>query len=223
VPRNAHKRHAPPALRALMRLVNSVSPQVELRSTVGRERGILTLLRSSAFRRYRKLTGPIRADTILRLLIDPKNIPLTFNAALAKYNLLRDGRDWLRAIAKRFRDPSTNRAKLFSLPPLQKSRVTVRTDGGAILHFAPHPLLQALEGVDASRIRRCPICGKIYWAGRSDTGACKKRCKGTLRTRKWRGQYQERYKPRRIAKKEQTETQRLSKSSTPEGYAGKRT
>jgi hypothetical protein len=198
-----------------MRLVNSVSPQIELRSAVGREREILTLLRSSAFRRYRKLTGQIRPDTILRIFNDSRKFPETFNVTLARYNLLRDSRDWLRAIAKRFRDPSAKRAKLFSLPPVQRLRVTARTDERAILHFAPHPLLKALEGTDATRIRRCPICGKIYWAERIDSGACKKTCKGTRRTRKWRIRYQERYKPRRIAKKEQTESEHSSKHRAP--------
>jgi hypothetical protein len=60
------------------------------------------------------------------------------------------------------------------------------------------PLIEALLGVDIRRIRECPICGNFYWAGRIDQPGCSGKCTGTLRTRRWRNNYPERYKLRRI-------------------------
>src|SRR5262249_24911680 len=37
-------------------------------------------------------------------------------------------------------------------------------------------LSRALSDVEASRIRRCQNCGKIYWAGRIDQPCCSKSC-----------------------------------------------
>ena len=63
-----------------------------------------------------------------------------------------------------------------------------------------HPLLLALEGVELVRIRECRICGKIFWAGRTDQFCCTTRCANVLRTRRWRERYPERYKQQRYDK-----------------------
>jgi hypothetical protein len=68
-----------------------------------------------------------------------------------------------------------------------------------------HPLLRALEGVEIARIRECPTCGKIFWAGRIDQPCCTKRCAGIRRTRLWRGIYPDKYKQQRFAKAQQAD------------------
>jgi hypothetical protein len=48
------------------------------------------------------------------------------------------------------------------------------------------PLYEPLLGVEASRIRECPICYKIFWAGRRDQVGCSPQCSKVVRTRRWR-------------------------------------
>src|ERR1700746_1241805 len=70
-----------------------------------------------------------------------------------------------------------------------------------------HPFLRALEDVELGRIRECPICGNIFWAGRIDRPCCKKKCAKIRRTRRWRDKYLSRYKESRIQKAEQKNTE----------------
>lgn len=64
----------------------------------------------------------------------------------------------------------------------------VRFHGGL---FNDH-LLRLLEGIDARRIRPCPICGELFYAFRvgvkekTSSKACSERCNDRLRTRNWR-------------------------------------
>lgn len=64
--------------------------------------------------------------------------------------------------------------------------------------FELHYIFQALQGVQAYRIRNCPICRRIFWAGRIDQAACSKQCNQTRRARLWRKNYQEKYKAQRF-------------------------
>jgi hypothetical protein len=110
--------------------------------------------------------------------------------------------------------------------------VSVRPDAGGNLRILHDPLLQALQGVEASRIRECPICGRIFWAGRVDRPCCGKRCAGVRRTRRWRDRYPEKYKPQRIKKAEaadalgdkaaQFECERKKLESLPEYNSARR-
>jgi hypothetical protein len=69
--------------------------------------------------------------------------------------------------------------------------VSVQTDAGGFLRVLYDPLLQALVGVPAERIRECSHCGKIYWAGRKDKLACDQ-CTHALRQRNYRQRRDER-------------------------------
>lgn len=62
------------------------------------------------------------------------------------------------------------------------------------------PLLQALEGVEVSRIRECARCHQIFWAQRTDQLCCGRRCAHILRTRRWRQAYDEKYHLQRVRK-----------------------
>ena len=75
--------------------------------------------------------------------------------------------------------------------------VTLRADTEGKCHLEHHPLLRALEGIELFRIRECPICGQIYWAGRMDKPCCTRKCAGIRRTRRWREGYVEKYKHQR--------------------------
>ena len=87
--------------------------------------------------------------------------------------------------------------------------ISVRADEAGNMQLEPHPLLTAINGVEAARIRECPICGKIFWAGRIDKPACKPPCVGVLRTRRHRERYPE-YKHQRYKKEEEPEARHRS-------------
>jgi hypothetical protein len=46
--------------------------------------------------------------------------------------------------------------------------------------------LAALEGVEAIRVRQCPVCSRFFYAFRKDQKACSKRCNSARRVRDWR-------------------------------------
>jgi hypothetical protein len=64
--------------------------------------------------------------------------------------------------------------------------------------FRLHYIFQALQGVQAYRIRKCPICSRIFWAGRIDQAACSKQCNQTRRARIWRKNHQEKSRAQRF-------------------------
>lgn len=81
--------------------------------------------------------------------------------------------------------------------------VSVRSDAAGKLRIEHDSLLRALEGVETKRIRECPICGKLYWAGRLDKPACKTECDHVLRQRRYRERYSEKYKLQRYRRAEE--------------------
>jgi hypothetical protein len=83
--------------------------------------------------------------------------------------------------------------------------VSGQADQDGKFRVTHHPLLHALEGVELTRIRECPICGKLFWAGRIDQACCTKGCAGIRRTRLWRGNYPDKYKQQRFAKAQQAD------------------
>lgn len=61
-------------------------------------------------------------------------------------------------------------------------------------------LFKVLEDIEIERIRECPICEKLFWAGRLDQSACSPRCSNVRRGRAWRSKYHEQYKQQRKQK-----------------------
>jgi len=55
-----------------------------------------------------------------------------------------------------------------------------------VLRVEISPFLAMLDGIEANRIRLCPICKGIFWAGRRDKSACSPQCSLTLRQRRLR-------------------------------------
>jgi hypothetical protein len=51
--------------------------------------------------------------------------------------------------------------------------------------------LDALAGAEAGRLRRCPICERIFYALRLTQRACSKRCNQNRRVRQWRNKQSE--------------------------------
>ncbi len=65
------------------------------------------------------------------------------------------------------------------------------------LGFAKPQVVWLLEEIEAERIRECPVCGRLFWAGRLDQSACRPKCSNVLRARTWREKYGHRNKPRK--------------------------
>ena len=129
---------------------------------------------------------------------------------------------------------SNNQLTTASVPVGQylENLVSVKTDAGGNLRIQHDPLLQALDGVEVRRIRECPVCGALYWAGRLDKPACKYKCVHVLRQRRYRKNYLEKYKLQRDSKTEdkhrpediavQLERERKELESLPEYYSARR-
>lgn len=59
-------------------------------------------------------------------------------------------------------------------------------------------LIHALSLESHFNVGRCQICEKFFLRVRKDQKCCSHKCANLFRTRKWRGKYQESYKPQRI-------------------------
>ena len=62
------------------------------------------------------------------------------------------------------------------------------------------PGIEELRDFDYLRIRHCPRCMTLFFAGRLQQKACPEPCAHILRTLRWRAAYQEKYKQQRINK-----------------------
>jgi hypothetical protein len=70
---------------------------------------------------------------------------------------------------------------------LPEGPVFFETNSKGKLEIEFHPVLKMLRGIkDAERIRKCRVCEKLFWAGRSDKWCCSPRCLGLNRIRQWR-------------------------------------
>jgi predicted nucleic acid-binding Zn ribbon protein len=67
--------------------------------------------------------------------------------------------------------------------------VDVYIDDGGFFRVRVDEFLEAIDGVEASRVRSCEVCGIIFWAGRRDQLCCSTKCARVLRTRRWRARY----------------------------------
>jgi hypothetical protein len=134
------------------------------------------------FPAFRQYLGPLYGERI--------------SSAHSKYQQLRAARQTLRAIIVAGKD--NFRYKEIRLKNIHDALVELPIDEQGRIQVSPSPIVKALEGVEAFRIRLCPVCGKIFWAGRLDQPCCTPVCAHVLRTRRWRENYQEKYKQQRI-------------------------
>ena len=131
----------------------------------------------------RNFLGPVRRDT--------------FSKLGHKYTFLREAVDVLRSIAR------TGAAKLRQGDFLYPVGNFICTDEDGKIQFIKSTIVTVLEGVEAGRIRECPICQNIFWAGRTDQQCCSPRCRKIWHTRRWREKYLHSYKLQRGRRAEQ--------------------
>jgi hypothetical protein len=127
----------------------------------------------------------------------------TNSNARPKYQHLRAAREMLRAFANEGKD--SPKSKEIKLRHIHEALVNIRADERGRIQFSHGPIMDALRGVEVARIRLCPICGKIFWAGRLDQRCCSGKCSHVRRTRLWRASYQSKYKEQRVWKAEAEE------------------
>jgi hypothetical protein len=120
-----------------------------------------------------------------------------------RYELLRAALSVFRAIARR---QGATSIKLADSAGLIGIRVNEKGEVGLV----PSPVFEALQGVEADRIRECENvkCRRIFWAARSDQPCCSKKCANARRVQRWRDKYQDVYKQNRIAKQKTHEAER---------------
>jgi hypothetical protein len=149
---------------------------------------------------------------ILRALPDPvieflgPDQDATDSGVLERYEYVRAGQEWLRAIARQ------SASVPHQLPPISLA-LTIDSEGR--IEFARSLLLETILGVEAARIRECQVCAQIFWAGRQDQACCGLRCAGTLRTRRWRQNYSK-YKYRRYQREERASSSAVARSGATE-------
>ncbi len=90
----------------------------------------------------------------------------------------------------------------------QAGRINLRL-GGPFATF-----VDALNGAEAERIRRCTVCPNIFYALRSDQEACSKRCNATRRARLWRAN-QAKYEQTRKEKPETVKSESKTRPAKP--------
>ena len=68
--------------------------------------------------------------------------------------------------------------------PIERSASLWLESGKLSVKLAP--FLEALQGLEVERLRICPICSQIFWAGRLDKSGCSENCSRVLRQRRLR-------------------------------------
>jgi hypothetical protein len=103
------------------------------------------------------------------------------------YVLFYSIRETLRLIATRRPIQANVCVQLLIFEPLSRA-LEVESDGRVrLMHdLYQDVFLEALQRLDARRIRICPICGQLYWAWRRDKGACSDTCMNINNVRKFR-------------------------------------
>jgi hypothetical protein len=92
---------------------------------------------------------------------------------------LQSAREALGLLAKRYRDYSRAAGDVASTLPIPvTARLIVNREG--LLELSPDdPVLSALDGIRADRIRSCAVCGRIFWAPRVNSECCEEKCRKT--------------------------------------------
>ena len=140
---------------------------------------------------------PPRAQRYVRF--DRDNlVPQHLVESRDRYDFLGAALDTLRAIARR---KGASTIKLTYPAGLIGLRVNEKRE----IDLAPSPVYEALQGVEADRIRECrnSACRRIFWAGRLDQPCCSKKCANARRVQKWRDKYQDVYKQNRLSRDQQ--------------------
>ena len=106
------------------------------------------------------------------------------NQFLVRYKLLESAREVLLGLAARYRSGTIARS---SEVPIREARLPVEVpfsvtvnlvvNDKGVVGSSDNPVLRALTGVRADRIRACTICSRIFWAPRVNSECCSEKCR----------------------------------------------
>lgn len=118
--------------------------------------------------------------------------------ALRRYKEFRELREKLRKIARLAKPDVPRWQRFFEGSILVHS--TLRVGAHGTLELNLEPFVEVVQGLEANKIRECPICGVLFWADRKDQKGCTTACANIYRVRRYRGQRAEnrRYKRRQL-------------------------
>lgn len=104
----------------------------------------------------------------------------------AQHQLLTSAREVLGSIAERYRSKA-NDLKVhdprFSADFPISVTVQLVIDKTGRFALSDAPLFSALVGVPADRIRECAVCGRLFWAARTNSECCREKCRKTYNQR----------------------------------------
>jgi hypothetical protein len=102
------------------------------------------------------------------------------DVAFGRYDEFREVRERLRTIAR------MKRARMFVDSRSVSVRSSLTRDKNGILQLHLDPFAEIVEGLEADRIRECPVCQRIFWANPKSKMACSPRCRNLFNVRKHR-------------------------------------
>ncbi len=116
----------------------------------------------------------------------------TYFEALDRYTFIRESRIKLRAIVQHTQYLHSSWEKKLRLPKLE-TQGTMKINKDGTISIENDPFAEAVEGVDATRIRECPKCRRLFWAGRNTQLGCSTQCSTALRNRNLRKRNKEKH------------------------------
>jgi hypothetical protein len=103
--------------------------------------------------------------------------------------------------------------RLYQTPATARSEIWMRNGALTVSRIdAFKDFLTVLDGVEAARLRQCPICRRFFYALRKDKKACSKRCNAARRVRDWRAN-QSRHEYQRKLRKAGLSTRRRKRGT----------
>jgi len=133
--------------------------------------------------------------------------------AVREYTFIRDSQEKLRKIINiAARRDSVRDSVMRLMFRLETSgRITVNELG--IVKISHDRFAAAVDGVDATLIRECQNCPRIFWAGRKDKNSCSAACAHVLRNRRYREHYKQGfYQGAKLTNKEKSNLRQEKKS-----------
>jgi hypothetical protein len=199
-------RPIPQSLQKLLTLINSLPPE-PMRFPLAVDRSEIEQL-STEFWEYvkalpkpiKEFVGPVDMKTSMTLAyVEPRRSKgyspdKTMRAAYNRYTSLVSARDALKYLATFNNWNNDFGFNVIPANPVQLTvAVTLRADEVGRFNIVSNDVVAGLldNELEAHRIRECPICNKLYWAGRITKPTCSKECGNTLRQRRWRETYSE--------------------------------
>lgn len=121
---------------------------------------------------------------------------------LGRYETFWDARECLRLLAQKAQEGHPTKHVMVSvkgslIPTTYHIEVDPHGKAQTQTSISISQVDEAINGVDATRIRECQVCNRIFWAGRKDQKCCSKKCANVRRVQLWRKNYAENYKLQR--------------------------